>query len=200
MPRGQMVRNENGTFQKVALVPVVCPICGKINYLYPSEAKRGEIGCSRECGAKATSLYWSNRNRQNPAEIVIKNCEFCGKPFESKDYKNQRFCSHECANAMISSTREYQRGEKNPNWKGGTTNLIKSIRRSPEYQEWRRSVFSRDKYTCVSCKKVGGILHAHHIIPMSEDITKALEVDNGVSLCFECHQKEHPEVHLFWGD
>lgn len=198
MPRGDIERNPNGTFKKGKKVPVVCPICGKINYLYPSEAKRGEIGCSTDCQYKATALFWSNRNKQNSAEIVTKNCEFCGKPFESKEYKNQRFCSHKCSNS--DELRYHPRGEENPNWKGGATTLIKSIRRSPEYQDWRHSVLSRDKFTCVSCGRVGGLLHAHHLILMSEDISKALDLENGVTLCPKCHSKEHPNVYLFGSD
>jgi 5-methylcytosine-specific restriction endonuclease McrA len=59
--------------------------------------------------------------------------------------------------------------------------------------------------TCPTCGKVfetfpcnlGKDIQAHHIIHMSNDISKALEVDNGVTLCLKCHQKEHPNIKLF---
>ena len=45
----------------------------------------------------------------------------------------------------------------------------------------------RDNYTCVLCKKRGIILHSHHIIPVSQDITLALEPTNIITLCKKCH-------------
>ena len=35
----------------------------------------------------------------------------------------------------------------------------------------------------------------HHIIPVSERPDLALDLDNLRALCYECHNKEHPEKH-----
>lgn len=58
-----------------------------------------------------------------------------------------------------------------------------------EYKEWRAKVFARDNYTCQNCDKRGGKLHAHHIIPVSADESKIVNVDNGITLCKKCHSK-----------
>lgn len=64
-------------------------------------------------------------------------------------------------------------------------------RNSKEYTEWRLKVFKRDKYTCQHCHKTGGELEAHHKIRWVDDISKRYEVDNGITLCRECHRKTH---------
>lgn len=85
------------------------------------------------------------------------------------------------------------RGDKCHLWKGGITSINQVIRTSLEYKLWRESVFSRDNYTCVWCgaksskgKKV--ILHADHIKPFSLFPELRFAIDNGRTLCKECHK------------
>lgn len=81
-------------------------------------------------------------------------------------------------------------GENNPNWKGGITTENNAIRSSLEYREWRISVFKRDNYTCQHCFKRGnGVLHADHIKPFASYPELRLDLDNGRTLCIECHKK-----------
>ena len=63
-------------------------------------------------------------------------------------------------------------GEKNYNWKGGILPLVRIIRNSTKYKEWRNAIFKRDNYTCQITKKRSKkderiILNAHHIKPFS---------------------------------
>ena len=57
-------------------------------------------------------------------------------------------------------------------------------------QNWSISVLERDDYTCQEC---GSLEHpqAHHIVPVSENDSKALDINNGITLCRECHKKAH---------
>lgn len=72
-------------------------------------------------------------------------------------------------------------------WKGGVTPINEKIRKSLEYKIWRKSVFERDNYTCVWCGNKGGKLHADHIKPFSVFVELRFSVDNGRTLCKECH-------------
>jgi len=90
-----------------------------------------------------------------------------------------------------------RQGENNPNWRGGISSSRDKLRGSVEFKEWRIVVFERDNYTCRTCGKRGGELNAHHIIHLAVDITKAVDVDNGLTLCVDCHKLEHP--HLLGG-
>ena len=79
--------------------------------------------------------------------------------------------------------------ERNWNWQGGLTKLNAKIRNSFEYEEWRKSVFERDNYTCQHCGQIGGYLHADHIKPFSLFPDLRFELSNGRTLCLDCHKK-----------
>jgi hypothetical protein len=84
------------------------------------------------------------------------------------------------------------RGEKNPMWKGGVTPEVTRIRVSKEYGQWRTFVFVRDNYVCQKCgaHSEGGhavTLAAHHMDCFADFPEKRLDVDNGITLCKECH-------------
>lgn len=59
--------------------------------------------------------------------------------------------------------------------------------KSFEYKNWRQSVFRRDGFICVDCRKRGGNLEAHHIFRKSIFPHLALIKENGVTLCENCH-------------
>lgn len=94
------------------------------------------------------------------------------------------------------------KGDKHPNWKGGTTELRKKVQDLPEYKFWRKAVFERDNYTCQICENRGGRLNVDHIIPYSiiiknnnlttvEDCLNnnlLWDTDNGRTLCEDCHK------------
>ena len=99
-------------------------------------------------------------------------------------------------------------GENNHFWKGGKTKLSLQIRNSVEYSFWRKQIFERDNYTCQICgrkNKKGDkvIIEVDHIYPFSKilddfDITsieeaisceKIWDIENGRTLCRECHKK-----------
>ena len=63
------------------------------------------------------------------------------------------------------------------------------IRTSTEYRLWQKSVFTRDHWTCIFCGKKGGEIHADHIKPFCDYPELRFAIDNGRTLCKECHQK-----------
>lgn len=81
-------------------------------------------------------------------------------------------------------------GADNCNWKGGITPINRKIRASLEYKLWRKAVFERDKYTCIfGGKEHGSKLNADHIKPFSLYPELRFAIDNGRTLCEDCHRK-----------
>lgn len=86
----------------------------------------------------------------------------------------------------------YKKGEENPNWNHNLSKEERLLRRSyPEYKEWVKTVFVRDNYTCQVCWSFGNRLHAHHLEPYSISKEKRLDLNNGVTLCEDCHREFH---------
>ena len=83
----------------------------------------------------------------------------------------------------------YNAGSKHPNWKGGITPINQKERKTGKYSDWRKKVFQRDNYTCQECGQFGGWLNADHIKPFAYFPELRFDVDNGRTLCRECHKK-----------
>lgn len=82
-----------------------------------------------------------------------------------------------------------KRGENHYNWQGGKSAQRDTIKNSIKYKFWVKSVFERDEYTCTHCGKTGSEvkLNAHHIENFSSNPDKRFDVDNGITLCEQCH-------------
>lgn len=82
-------------------------------------------------------------------------------------------------------------GASHWNWKGGITENHHAIRESSDYKMFRRAVLKRDSYTCQNCGKHGGKLNVHHIKRFADYPELRMSLDNGVTLCVDCHRKAH---------
>lgn len=120
----------------------------------------------------------------------------------------RKYCSNKCThshdeflrNAMKNftfkgkkhsqKTVESMKGSGNHQWKGGVTPISKLIRESSRYRNWRKTVFERDRYTCIECgDNEGRNLNAHHLKSFSSYPELRFDLDNGVTLCIPCHIK-----------
>ena len=109
-----------------------------------------------------------------------------GKPAWNRGKKGQ--------SAWNKGLKGFRAGKKHWNWKGGKTPINMTIRGSLEYKLWRTAVFERDNYTCIWCGVRNGNgkrieLHADHIKPFAYFPELRFAIDNGRTLCRECHKK-----------
>lgn len=79
------------------------------------------------------------------------------------------------------------KGSKSPNWKGGTTDKYKIIRRSGEYKYWRKQCLLRDNFTCQKTGVSGGKLRVHHLNNFAEFPELRCNIDNGITLSEDSH-------------
>ena len=89
------------------------------------------------------------------------------------------------------------KGELNPKWKGGVAHH-REERATYKYRHWRNQVFGRDYYTCQCCGDRSGNGHAvklcvHHIKNWKDYPSERYNVDNGITLCENCHNSFHSE-------
>lgn len=99
--------------------------------------------------------------------------------------------THETRLKQSASMKAAMISGRHPCWKGGITKVNDAIRKSVEYKLWREAVFKRDNFTCVWCGEkdsVSGKLEADHIKPFSMFPALRFAIDNGRTLCQECHK------------
>jgi len=135
--------------------------------------------------------------QQGQVMHISETCLVCGESFtvhpsdQAKSANGGKYCSQKCAKI---ANGDKQRGEQNPQWRGGVTPENKRARESKEMKQWKVNVFDRDKYTCQSCGKKGGYLHAHHKKHFSLYPELRFDPENGETLCRQCHKIEHGRI------
>jgi len=101
---------------------------------------------------------------------------------------------------QLSLSRKGKYGrEKNSNWKGGVSTENHLIRNSIQYKEWRKIIFERDDYTCQKCGAKSGngkavYLEAHHLKSFAEFPELRFDLDNGSTLCKDCHNPSRGRI------
>ena len=166
-------------------ITVQCSNCGKDLKRWRSEIFSRRY-CNKECKSEWQCKNFKEENHPNyRGGKIAKVCLTCNKDFEvfPKDDK-QRFCSSKCYGKYLSTLS----GGETSNWKGGYT---QAERRIPEYRIWRLSVIKRDFDTCQKCGESNVWLNAHHIKPFHSHEEDRLDIDNGLTLCNDCHCDFH---------
>ena len=91
---------------------------------------------------------------------------------------------------------ERSSGENNPSY---NPNLTEEERLKNRYElsggnsrVWSKQVMKRDNYTCQICgNSPSGNLNAHHLNAWNAFPEQRFDLDNGVTLCVDCHKEFH---------
>lgn len=110
---------------------------------------------------------------------------------KNRAWHNGRKLSVETRNKISNSLKGRNVGADNPSWKGGTTKERIKIWHSEIYSKWRQAVFLRDNFTCRICGKNNVFLNAHHIKEYAIYPELRFNLNNGLTLCKECHKLIH---------
>lgn len=128
-------------------------------------------------------------SRQDLLDEIVRIYEVVGRPPTSVEMNNF---------GKYSSETYYQKfgGWNKAVEKAGLTPYKKYSKdtdtKSTEYElrKWSEKVKRRDNYKCVECGD-SNELHAHHIKRKSEYPENVLDLDNGKTLCIDCHIDAH---------
>lgn len=147
--------------------PIPCKVCGN---LFSGRSYR-RYNCDLHYRQLTPEVKTATANKIRAKKTGIKR-----KPFDKQWIERMRASA--------------QHGAKCHRWKGGITPINEKIRKSSEYVAWRKEVFLRDDYTCQFCGKRGrGTIHADHIAPFALFPELRFSLDNGRTLCIDCHRK-----------
>ena len=123
----------------------------------------------------------------------------------------KKFCNDDCYNlwkktqtkmrelAFRERIEEYNRDRRfySPLWlREHYPDIIRKRKRSSRaFATWRTEVRKIQGNLCEICGKVGTIVH--HIKSIKDFPKLAFNLDNGMVVCKQCHQKLHPELGTF---
>ena len=127
-----------------------------------------------------------------PKHLVERICPTCGTHFEVYPSSRKISCSFKCRpnNDHFTAWRElnsdYQNGEKNPAWKGGTSRAT-ILRRVKKVLEDANV----DQYTCQVCGRKSGVrMNIHH----KDGDRLNNKPENLEVLCPVCHNSGSPNA------
>ncbi|WP_461247694.1 HNH endonuclease [Treponema sp. R6D11] len=153
----------------------ICPKCGKSFQVHKAQINRGQGKyCSKKCAV-------SHQPRKKNTHIK-QICVVCGKKLErhpsdmQKSINKKVFCSPKC-------WYQYNQEKNHYSWGGGQDD-----RMCPKGRTWRKLVIERDKGICRLCHS-SIRPEAHHIKPFRSHPELRYDLDNGITLCHECHLK-----------
>lgn len=142
-------------------------------------------GCGEQRSVADAHLYSDRLCLRCTLAREIRLCVDCGKEVTRKATRC-RLCS-----------LHYRSGPRSATWLGGRTPINQRERTSQAARAWRRAIFARDNYTCQLCEKRGVTLHAHHKKAWATHPELRYDIENGITLCRDCHLHEVHQGH--WG-
>jgi len=176
-------------------------VAGRGKYCSLECADKGRVGLKR---SQEFRTLISELRRNRPKERVQLSCLTCGSIIEESlahAKRGRKYCSVEChaksrmgvpftqeRKDNISRAKQTVSHPNSPEWQKGLSVVNNLIRNSRDTHTWRDAILKRDEYQCGFCGKVGGKLQADHILPFSLYPEKRFDVDNGQTLCKECHK------------
>lgn len=156
-----------------------CPSCDKervVSYFTIWDIKNGKsTGKCRKCGV-------TPEHKERLRQVMMGNKVTLGFKHSSESKK--------VISIYSSRPRPDISGVKSPFWKGGITKANVKIRKSRDYRIWRKAVLERDCQICVWCGNDKN-LEADHIKPFYLFPELRFAIDNGRTLCKDCHYKRH---------
>ena len=176
-----------------------CKTCGKqVGHVSDKSRKMCE---GRECASCGTtrSKTGTKHSAETKAKISASNTGRKNPPPSAETRAKRsaalkgRVFSAESKARMSASRKAYKKSVKDAYTKMWGEQYVFT----PTYfAKWSLSVKERDNYTCQKCATVaaGCKINSHHIVPKAYFMARALDIDNGVTLCSSCHRKVHNEL------
>ena len=157
------------------------------NKPHSEESRRKMSKSHKRRGTKPPSQLGIKQSKDTIAKRVAKLRGKKRPPFSEKWKKR-------IGDARRGKANIKNRGKNSNFWRGGISKVNDIIRHSLEYRLWREAVFARDNWTCIFCYRRSEkgqkiVLNVDHIKPFAYFPELRFAIDNGRTLCIECHKK-----------
>lgn|SRR3990167_4868892 len=164
---------------------------------YPFKSRPGSIG--RKAWNKGMKLSEEYKRKISEALKGEKNYLF-GKHLSAETKKKLSDAGKKRGAPWNIGRKRPDVSERNKNniryakdfysWRGDITPINHLIRSSKIYKLWKEEVLKRDGYQCSrGGKDHGSKLHIDHIKPLADFLELIFDLDNGRTLCEDCHRK-----------
>lgn len=179
-------------------IEVRCDTCGEAILRPPCKIEAAKHHfCSRECAASASALNFRGAHHHGYSCEPVP-CANCGKellvPRSKRKVGVNHFCSHKGCYAEWLTKRPR---EEHPRYNGGGETDRAAWDKNGG-RKWKRDCQRRDGWRCGLCgrqyAKYSENPHVHHRAPFSAHAELRSELDNGITLCRDCHRIVHMRV------
>ncbi len=180
--------------------------CGKIKIILTNQLTSGQ---TKSCGCLYKEIV-GKKLTKNMCGLRFGRLVVLKRAITQKDHHAHWLCKCDCGNMIELNGRRLRTGnttscgcfryqaslEENmiACYKKINTSKNQKDRYTRNSVRWRIAVYERDGFKCQCCDKVGGGLHAHHILSWHAYPDKRYDIDNGITLCVDCHRYK---VHKF---
>ena len=151
------------------------------------------LGIELRKGSEAAKVGWiDNEERRKLSSKIMKEniskMKIDRSFMQTKEYKKKQSEIHKGdKNGMFGVT-----GENHHNWNPNKTHEQRAKERSTGKERgWRIAIFQRDKRICRKCGVEKRKIVAHHINSYDIHEKERYDINNGVTLCEECHKDFH---------
>ncbi|MBV8080657.1 MAG: FAD-dependent thymidylate synthase [Actinobacteria bacterium] len=153
------------------------------------EAKRREGKSVAQIASEAGCSYHTVRKWLAIHDLKFSAKERGGRTPWNKGKRAEYRTGMVVSESHRAAIRAARSGERSNFWRGGVTSDRASI------GAWATApaakVHSQYDYVCQECSERGGKLHAHHIVPVWCDPSKARDIGNLITVCENCHRAIH---------
>ena len=170
--------------------------CGCLKHLTGINSYRFVDLTKEELPNEIVAIKYLYSNKLNKTVWLFK-CH-CGNEFEAigNNVKTETTKSCGCLN--------HGTGENNPNYNPNLTDEQRDInknrfRNDLENTNWIKAVLKRDNYTCRKCGRINCYLEAHHLANWADNPKLRYDINNGITLCRECHRTGPNAFHKICG-
>lgn len=165
--------------------------CNKCKLVKQANSKRTPYEDIKQFFEDYDCTLLSEKFINSNLDLIYKcSCGEVAKTRWARFYRSTHKCCADCAQKLGT---EKIKGENHPFWNPNLTDEDRISRRYDNRNKiWRNLVYKRDEYTCQCCgDSSGGNLRAHHKDGYHWCEDRRYDVDNGITLCEECHKSFH---------